>query len=199
MTLRRFLVAFTAVFAGALAIETLNYHAIATITKDRWAMVPDLSGALLVTAALLVLAWPRRNAIALLIVSSGISIVVGLAGIAFHFASRGVPLASVGSITTWLGNPPPLAPLEFAVVGVLGLMAAFWDRGGPLALAGIPTVASACYGLGAILGVVALILAAATALAPATTCVIAALVIGALGYVVEVTRSGRVTRPNGRG
>lgn len=198
MTLRRFLIAFTAVFAGALAIETLSYHAIATIAKDRWAMAPDLSGALLLSAALLVLAWPQRASMTFFVVSSGLSILVGLAGIAFHFASRGVPLASVGSMTTWLGNPPPLAPLEFAVVGVLGLMATSWERGGSLALAGIPTVASACYGLGAILGVVALILAAATALAAATTCVIAALVVGALAYVVEVTRSGRVTRSNGR-
>ena len=199
MTLRRFLVAFTAVFAGALAIEVLNYHTIATIAKDRWAMAPQLSGTLLVSAALLVLAWPQRRSIMFLIASSGLSIVVGLAGIVFHFASRGVPLVNVGAVTSWLGNPPPLAPLEFAVVGTLGLMAALWERGGPLALAQIPSIASVCYGIGAILGVIAVILAATTTLAPATICVIAALVIGALGYVVEVTRPGRVTRPNGRG
>lgn len=198
MTLWRFLVAFTAVFAGALAIETLNYHTLATIAKDRWAMAPDLSGTLLLSAALLVLAWPRRASITFLIVSGGLSIIVGLAGIAFHFASRGVPLASVGAVTSWLGNPPPLAPLEFAAVGLLGLVVASWKRGGTLALPPIPSIASACYGLGAILGLVAVILAAMRALTPASTCVISALVIGALGYLVEVTRAGRVTGLDGR-
>jgi len=197
MTVRRFLVAFTVVFAGALAIETLNYHTIATIAKDRWAMAPDLSGALLLSAALLVLAWPRRASIAFMIGAGGISIVVGLAGIVFHFASRGVPLVNAGVVTSWLGNPPPLAPLEFAVVGTLGLMTALWERGGPLAQ--IPSIASACYGLGAILGLAALMLAATTALAPATAGVIAALVIGALGYLVEITHSDRVTGLDRRG
>ena len=199
MTLWRFLVAFTAVFAGALAIETLNYHTLATVAKDRWAMAPDLSGTLLLSAALLVLAWPRRASIVFLIVSGGFSIVVGLAGVAFHFASRGVPLASVGAVTSWLGNPPPLAPLEFAAVGLLGLVVASWKRGGTLALPQIPSLASVCYGIGVLSGLAALILAAMTALTSASTFVIAALVIGALGYLVEVTRASRVTGLDGRG
>jgi len=183
--LRRFLVAFTAVFAGALAIEVLNYHDIATIQKDRWALASDASSALLMAAALLVLAWPRRASIVALVASSGLSIAVGLAGMAFHFASRGVPLASVGSVATWLGNPPPLAPLEFAVVGLLGLWSAAWERGGPLAPAHLPAAASACYGLGALLGLAAVVLALLTALTPAAIAVVAALVIGAIGYAIE--------------
>ncbi|HTU71552.1 MAG TPA: hypothetical protein VMF11_14715 [Candidatus Baltobacteraceae bacterium] len=187
MTLRRFLVAFTAVFAGALAIETLNYHQLSTIAKDRWAIVPDLSGALLVFAALLVLAWPKRAAIGLFVFSASLSVLVGLAGTAFHYASRGLPLASAVSVTSWLGNPPPLAPLEFAVVGLLGLLVAVWVGGGTLDVS-LPPVSAVCYAIGALSGFAALILAVATALLPAVGAITAALLIGALGFVVEVSR-----------
>ncbi len=185
--LKRFLIGFTAVFAGALAVEVLDYHQIATLEKDRWALTPDISGTLLLLAALLLLAWPRRASIGLFAVSSGISIAVGLAGTAFHLASHALTPGNVGSAATWLGDPPPLAPLEFAVVGLLGLLAIAWERGATPASSQIPFVASACYGLGALSSLTALILAARTAPTAAVFAVGAALVIGFLGYMVELS------------
>lgn len=183
--LRRFLVAFTAVFIGGLAIEVLNYHQIATLHKDPWAVVPQLSGTLFLFAALLVLASPRRTTIRLFEICCGISIVVGLAGVAFHWASHGLTPATFGTSTSWFGDPPPLAPLEFAVVGLLGLVAATWERGG--ALAPPRSVAAlACYLLAALLSLIALILAAAFAPETAFLAVGAALTIGALGYLIEL-------------
>lgn len=194
MTLRRFLVAFTAVFAGALSIEVFTYHQIATIEKDRWAMAPELSGTLLLFAALLALAWPKRTSIALLAACCGVSIAIGLAGIAFHFESRGLALGSLGNVTSWLGNPPPLAPLEFAAVGLLGLLAAAWEAGGTLALPQIPFAAAAGYGLAALSSLLALVLAALGARTTAVSAVIAALVIGAVAYVAELSATKRDRR-----
>jgi hypothetical protein len=187
MTLRRFFVGFTAIFAGALSIEVLDYHPIATLLKDRWAQTPQISGPLLLFAALLVLTWPRRGAIRLLAVCCGISIVVGLAGTVFHFASHALAPATFGTATSWLGDPPPLAPLEFAVVGLLGLFAAAWERGGPLAPSQTRLAASACYALGALLSLVALIAGAVTVPAIATIAIGAALVLALIGYIVEVS------------
>lgn len=187
MTLRRFFVAFTAVFAGALSIEVFNYHQIATIEKDRWAMIPELSGSLLLFAALFVLAWPRRTSIVLFAACCAVSIAVGLAGMAFHFSSHALVPRNLGNVTSWLGNPPPLAPLEFAAVGLLGLLAVAWEGGGTLALPQIPFAASACYSLGALVSLTALILAALSVRTEAVLAVVAALVIGAVAYVVELS------------
>ena len=97
MTLRRFFVAFTAVFAGALSIEVFNYHQIATIETDRWAMIPELSGSLLLFAALFVLAWPRLMSIVLFAACCAVSIAVGLAGMAFHFSSHALVPRNLGN------------------------------------------------------------------------------------------------------
>lgn len=185
--LRRFLVAFTAVFAGGLSIEVLGYHPIATLAKDRWAMTPQLSGTLLLFATLFVLAWPRRESIRLFAACCGISVVVGITGVALHFASRALSLADIPTATSWLGNPPPLAPLEFAVVGMLGLVAVAWEGGGTPVPSRTSFAAPVCYGLAALASVVAFILAALTAPATALNAVTAALLIGALGYVIELS------------
>jgi hypothetical protein len=186
MTLRRFFVAFTAVFAGALSIEVLDYHTVDTLAKDRWALTPQISGPLLLCAALLVLAWPRRNTIALLAACGGISIAVGLAGVWFHFASRAVALGDLVKATSWLGNPPPLAPLEFAVVGLLGLLAATWERGGSPASANASPAATACYGLGFLSSLAAIVLATLTMPSAGDLAVAIALFLGLIGYVVEL-------------
>lgn len=184
--LRRFFVAFTAVFAGALGVEVLNYHTLATVAKDRWAMAPQLSETLLLCAALTVLALPTRTALRFLTATSALSIAIGLIGLGFHFRSHGLP-AEFATATSWLGEPPPLAPIEFAVVGLLGLLAAEWRRGGALVLSPPSAVASALYGIGAALGAAAFVLAAAGLPTAAFTTIFIALGTGAVGYVVELT------------
>jgi hypothetical protein len=191
MTLRRFFVGFTAIFAGALSIEVLDYHPITTLLKDRWAQTPQISGPLLLFAALLLLAWPRKGAVRLFAVCCGISMVVGLAGTAFHFASHALAPGTFGTATSWLGDPPPLAPLEFAVVGLLGLFAAAWERGGPLTPSQTRLAPLVCYGLGAFLSLAALIAGAVTAPTIATVAIGAALVFALMGYVVEVSSRTR--------
>lgn len=192
--LRQFLIAFTAVFAGGLAVEVLNYHLVATLEKDRWAMVPQLSGTLLVFAALLALAWPIRRVLTLFVICCLISIATGLAGVGFHLASHGLTAATLGTATSWFGDPPPLAPLEFAVVGTLGLLAVMWSRGGTLVEA--PLSARILYAVGALSSFIALILAAMTAPSAALIALTLALVVGACGYVVDVgsrLRAGAAT------
>lgn len=184
--LRRFFVAFTAVFAGALGIEVLNYHALATVAKDRWAMAPQLSETLFLCAALAVLASPTRATIRFLSVMSGVSIAIGLIGLGFHFRSHGLP-ADFATATSWLGEPPPLAPIEFTVVGLLGLLAAGWRRGGSLISTSETPFAAAAYWIGSLVGLAAFVLAAVGLPASAFIAVFIALGLGALGYIAELS------------
>lgn len=184
--LRRFFVAFTAVFAGALGVEVLNYHAVATVAKDRWAMAPQLSETLFLCAALAVLASPARTTIRFLIVMASVSIAVGLIGLGFHLHDHGLP-ADFATATSWLGEPPPLAPIEFTVVGLLGLLAAGWQRGGSLVSEAESPFSVACYWLGSVVALAAFVLAAIGSPTPAFVGVFVALGIGALGYLAELT------------
>ena len=184
--LNRFCVYFTALFSGALSFEVLHYHQLTTIAQNRWAMVPGISGPLLLFSALLLLARPKRASASLFGVFAAISVVIGVAGVWFHFASRGIGLADVTKITSWLGNPPPLAPLEFAVVGLLGLFALAWDQCGLLTLSRPLGLALMSYLLGAVLSLVGVLFAALTNTNAAVFAVFGALAVGTAGYAAEV-------------
>ncbi|HXX39692.1 MAG TPA: cytochrome c [bacterium] len=187
MILRRFLLFFTTLWAGGLAIEVCEYHQLAALARDRWAVVPQISAPLLAFAAFLVLTWPKRGTTALLVVACGISIVVGLIGPVLHYASRGVGLSAVLTPGSWLGEPPPLAPLEFAAVGLLGLVPVAWRDGGASLVAPTGRIAATCEGVAALLCLVAAGFAIQIAPAPATALVWVALGVGTLGYLVELT------------
>lgn len=187
MILRRFLLFFTTLWAGGLAIEVYEYHQLSALAKDRWAVVPQVSAPLLAFAAFLVLAWPKRGSTILLVVACGISTAVGLVGPVLHYANRGVGLSAVLSPGSWLGEPPPLAPLEFAGAGLLGLVPAVWRNGGAFIIAPAGRMAAACEGTAALLCLVAAGFAITIAPIPALLLVWAALGIGTLGYLVELT------------
>lgn len=187
MIVRRFLLFFTTLWAGGLAIEVYEYHQLAALAKDRWAVVPQVSAPLLAFAAFLVLAWPKRGTTALLFVACGISTAVGLIGPVLHYASRGVGLSAVFAAGSWLGEPPPLAPLEFAGAGLLGLVPAVWRNGGTFIIAPAGRIASLCEGAAAALCLVAAGFAMTIAPMPALNIVWAALGLGTLGYLVELT------------
>ncbi len=180
----RLLVFLTAVFAGALAIEVLQYHQVAVLQSDRWAQAPQLSGPLLICAAFLVLAWPNRSTIGLFAISCGVSVAVGVAGTLFHFASHSLAFSNATVAATWLGDPPPLAPLEFAVAGLIGLLPVAWKRAELLTLRAVRP-ASVCYALAALCSLVALGLAAVAALLPAVGSIVVAMVVGTLGAVTS--------------
>ena len=187
MNLRRFLLFFTTLWAGGLAIEVDEYHQLGVLARDHWAVVPQISAPLLAFAAFLVLTWPKRGTTVLLVVACGLSIVVGLVGPVLHYASRGVTLSAVLASGSWLGEPPPLAPLEFAAVGLLGLVPAAWRNGGAFIVAPPGRIAATCEGAAALLCLVAAGLAIKIAPLPASIAVYAALGIGTLGYLVELT------------
>jgi len=187
MMIRRFLLFFTTLWAGGLAIEVYEYHQLAAIAKDRWAVVPQISAPLLAFAAFLLLARPKRWTTVLLVVACGVSIAVGLIGPVLHYASRGVGLAAVLASGSWLGEPPPLAPLEFAACGLLGLVPVSWKNGGASILAPAGRLAAACEGAAALLCLVAAGFAIKIAPGAATIIVYAALGIGTFGYLVELT------------
>jgi len=187
MILRRFLLFFTTLWAGGLAIEVDEYHQLVVLARNHWAVVPQISAPLLAFAAFLVLTWPKRGTTVLLVVACGISIVVGLIGPVLHYASRGVSLSAVLAQGSWLGEPPPLAPLEFAAVGLLGLAPAAWRDGGAFIVAPPGRIAATCEGAAALLCLVAAGFAITIAPIPASILVYAALGIGTLGYLVELT------------
>jgi cytochrome c2 len=187
MIVRRFLLFMTTLWAGGLAIEVYEYHQLAALAKDRWAVVPQISAPLLTFAAFLVLAWPKRWTTVLFIVACGSSIVVGLIGPVLHYAIRGVGLAAVLAPGSWLGEPPPLAPLEFAAAGLLGLVPAVWRDGGAVLIAPTGRIAAACEGAAALVCLVAAGFAITIAPAAANVIVYAALGIGTLGYLIELT------------
>ena len=155
MILRRFLLFFTTLWAGGLAIEVYEYHRLAVLPKDHWAVVPQVSAPLLAFAAFLLLARPTRGTTALLFAACGISTAVGLIGPVLHYASRGVGLSAIFSAGSWLGDPPPLAPLEFAGAGLLGLVPAVWRNGGAFIIAPTGRIAAAYEGAAALLCLVA--------------------------------------------
>ena len=183
--LKRFFVAFTAVFAGALGVEVLNYHAAATIARDRWAVAPQLSETLLLFAALALLARPTRQMMRFFAAMAIVSIGIGLIGLGFHFRSHGLP-ADFATSTSWLGDPPPLAPVEFSVVGLLGLFAVSWARGGSLVPSRRSMSSTILYGIGALFALAAFVLAGAGLATPSFLSVFVALGFGAVGYGVEL-------------
>lgn len=187
MIVRRFLLFFTTLWAGGLAIEVYEYHQLAVLAKDRWAMVPQISAPLLTLAAFLLLAWPKRWTTGLLVAACWVSIAVGLVGPVLHYASRGVGASAVLSSGSWLGEPPPLAPLEFAACGLLGLIPVVWKNGGTSLLAPAGRVAAFFEGVAAALCWVAAGFAIAIVPSAAAVIVYAALGIGTFGYLVELT------------
>jgi mono/diheme cytochrome c family protein len=187
MIVRRFLLFFTTLWAGGLAIEVYEYHQLAALAKDHWALVPQISAPLLAFAAFLLLAWPKRWTTGLMVAACAVSILVGLIGPVLHYASRGVGASAVLAAGSWLGEPPPLAPLEFAACGLLGLVPVVWKNGGTWLLAPAGRFAALWEGVAAALCLVAAGFAVKIIPGAATLIVYLALGIGTFGYLVELT------------
>jgi len=177
----------TTLWAGGLAVEVYEYHRIVNVARAHWAVVPQVSAPLLAFAAFLALTWPKRGAIVLLVVACGISIVVGLVGPVLHYGYRGLSLSAAPVPGSWLGDPPPLAPLEFTVVGLLGLVPVSWRNGRAFIVAPTGRIAATCEGAAALLCLLAAGFAITLAPVPAKILVWAALGIGTLGYLSELT------------
>lgn len=107
----------------------LAHNISGTITANEWIPIifGPIAGGLLLLAGLLALRQrPLATLIANLVFLS--SIVVGLMGAYFHFVRAILPTAPAGqqvTINLLVWAPPILAPLTFALVGLVGISAAW--------------------------------------------------------------------------
>ena len=126
----RFLILMATALLGSLFIEISMYHPIVAMERDPVAIVPGVAAALAICGGFLYLAFANRLTVVIFALTCCIAIVVGLLGTAIHLA---VHASSIGDLATnaqaWLGNPPTLAPLSFAVGGCLGLVPLAWHSG----------------------------------------------------------------------
>jgi hypothetical protein len=116
-----------------LALDTyLVHNANQTIRPNEWIPIlfSPLAAGLMLVAGIIAL---RRRFLASTIATLTLmaSIVVGLAGAYFHLIRGSLPFAPAGqqvSIELLIWAPPVLGPLMFAVIGVLGISAAWPER-----------------------------------------------------------------------
>jgi hypothetical protein len=111
-----------------LGLETYLAHSISgTIMPKEWIPIifGPLAGILLVIVGMLAI---RKRSLAMILATLIFmaSIVVGLLGISFHLFRAVLPYAPLGerlSIPLFIWAPPILAPLTFALVGLMGISA----------------------------------------------------------------------------
>lgn len=123
--LGRAIVASSAVLYAGMWLQLTLMHWGAAFR--RWEMIPPVIYAPLIVAACALAVWSREGFLgwlAAVILVGGV--LEGLAGTFFHV--RGM-VAQVGgfSMRNAIAGPPPVLPLAFALVGVLGLIGLFWD------------------------------------------------------------------------
>jgi hypothetical protein len=192
----RFFVFVATVLLGSLFIEVSIYHPGIAMQRDPVAIVPGIVAALAICGGFLFLARANRYTVVVFAVACCSAIVVGLLGTAIHLA---IHAGSIERLATdpraWLGDPPTLAPLSFAVGGCLGLVPLAWQAEiapcSPAASRLLELVAAAA-------GLVAVI--AATQPNWSTVSLIAVLcglAFGMLGYAIEWLRvAARVLVPD---
>lgn len=127
-----------------LGLDTWLAHSISgTIRPWEWTPIVfgPVAGLLLLAAGLIALRW-RGPAMGIAFATLLASVAVGLAGSYLHAMRAVLPAAPLGeqvAISLLVWAPPVLAPMVFALVGVLGMSAAWIERppdSGRLALPG---------------------------------------------------------------
>ncbi len=122
-----------AVMEIGMGVEVYTGHKISgTIVPNEWIPIiyGPLAGALLIAAGLMARKnRPRATVLASLTLLG--SIVVGLLGAFFHLRRAWLPAAPAGqqiSMDLLIWAPPVIAPLMFALIGVLGLSAVWLEE-----------------------------------------------------------------------
>jgi hypothetical protein len=118
-----------------IGLETYLAHVLnGTIVLREWIPIifGPVAGAILLVAGLIAL---RRRALAIVLANLVLlaSIVVGLLGAYFHVVRGSLPAGPVGqrfTLELMVWAPPVLAPMSFALVGILGISAA-WEEDPP--------------------------------------------------------------------
>jgi len=123
--LGRAIVAFACVLYLGVWVQLSLYHWGAAFRR-REMVAPVVVTPLIALAGLLgvvdrsgVLGWIAAAAFA-------VGILEGLAGTFFHFQGVGYKVGGL-NLRNLIAGPPPVLPLAYALVGVLGLMGLYWD------------------------------------------------------------------------
>lgn len=122
--LDRAVVAFTALFYAGMWLQvTLMHWAGGFKRAPMW--VPVLVTPLLVGAAAAAAVTREGLAGWLAVVVLAVGVAIGMAGIAFHL--RGVASQIGGlSFRNLLSGPPPVLPMAYALIGILGVGGLVW-------------------------------------------------------------------------
>jgi hypothetical protein len=123
--LGRAILVFAALLYAGIWVQLTLFHWAAAFR--RWEMVPPVVATpLIVLCALLgvvdrdsVLGWIALAALAF-------GVVEGLAGLFFHLQATLVYVGGL-SLRNLMAGPPPVLPLAYALVGLLGLIGVLWD------------------------------------------------------------------------
>ncbi len=186
MLSRLFIFATVMVF-GPLFIEVYLYHPLIALEHDPVAIVPRTQAALAVAAGFLLLTVANKATTAVFGIVAVLAIAVGVVGTAIHLALHASSLVELATDPrVWLGGPPVLVPLTFAASGCLGLIALATPQRQWPGFSPVP-VGRILEGLAAVCGIVA---AVAGSLVEggmiAFVALLAALALGAIGFVTEI-------------
>lgn len=127
---RRMLIAFTALSFVAFLVEMyLGHYARVQLYLQQGtfspALVPIAFSPIGMVVSLLALIRLTPGVVKFFNGVMLVSIAIGMGGTYFHIASRITSLGALVSVSTWLGDPPALAPFAFALPGIMGLVATY--------------------------------------------------------------------------
>lgn len=120
---RRLLLLTEPALLAALFLEVYLYHRGLTLAdRGGWGLVPLVFTPWALLATVLAAGWPHRSTYWLYVAASGAAVLLGVAGTGFHLAIHAAAWGQTLDFRSWLGNPPVLAPLSFALAGLVGLV-----------------------------------------------------------------------------
>lgn len=94
----------------------------------RWEMYGPVFATPLIVVGVLLGVLDREGPLGwIALVALGIGTAEGLAGVFFHVRGIAYQVGGVLSVRNLMAGPPPVLPLAYAIVGVLGLMGMLWD------------------------------------------------------------------------
>lgn len=131
MLARRLLISVSLLLTTGLFIEVYLYHPATVTARDPWALVPVFWAALTAPIAAYSLFRPTYAVLRFFALLCGVGAIVGLVGLGFHLSLHAHGnWSSLFTGSTWLGDPPSLAPLEFLVASFFGLLGVMFGAGG---------------------------------------------------------------------
>lgn len=126
VTERKLLMYLAALSYVAFFLEVyLGHYRFILTQSDLRAMIPVYFSPVALVVALFAATWVRPGTVAVFNTVMWLSVSIGLLGTFFHLAPRDIGPLALLSIQTWLASPPILAPLSFALPGIIGLIGTY--------------------------------------------------------------------------